>query len=41
MTSAVAVTADSRADVSAETSLTDRFIFNCGPSAGTAKIGCS
>jgi hypothetical protein len=27
--------------VSAETSLTDRFTFNCGHSPGTAKIGGS
>ena len=41
MTSAVAGTSDSRADVSAETSFTDRYTFDCGPSPGTARIGGS
>ncbi len=26
-------------DVSAKTSLTDRFTFNCGPSLGSVRIG--
>jgi hypothetical protein len=41
MTSAVAGTADGRADVSAETSLPDRFTFDFGHSPVTVKIGGS